>query len=243
MIIKGIRAMINTKTYEEIKNGLVNKILTDYTYYKRELDSFKSKIEQGQNFYSFKSETPISQQSSAKKSASYALKATTKEDEFLIELGNLSERINYIKNYKLTYNKLLDRRESLIECIKDLVSFNKLTKEKFLDKNDATAIFDPIKTYAINKRLSLHFQNIEMIKHGIDKYLENKNEIYLKGIAFKEDDHYKIDNDGLKKKENVFFKEVLKAIEQDSEQIQKIENKKESKKESKNYLKYCLLFK
>lgn len=67
MIIKGIRAMINTKTYKK-----------------------------------FKSETPISQQSSAKRSASYALKATTKEEEFLIELGNLSERFNYIKNYKLT---------------------------------------------------------------------------------------------------------------------------------------------
>ncbi|QDR66111.1 hypothetical protein FPV13_14515 (plasmid) [Mammaliicoccus sciuri] len=231
--------MINTKTYEEIKNGLVNKILTDYTYYKRELDSFKSKIEQGQNFYAFKSETPISQQSSAKRSASYALKATTKEDEFLIELGNLSERFNYIKNYKLSYNKVLDRRESLIENIKDLVSFNKLTKEKFSDKNDATVIFDPIKNYAINEHLVKYFQSIEMKKHVIDKYLENKDDLYLKGIAFKEDDHYKIDNDGLKKKENVFFEEVLKAIEQDLEQIQKIENKKESE----NYLKYWLLFK
>lgn len=219
--------MINTKTYEEIKNGLVNKILTDYTYYKRELDSFKSKIEQGQNFYAFKSETPISQQSSVKRSASYALKTTTKEEEFLIELGNLSERFNYIKNYKLTYNKLLDRRESLIECIKDLVSFNKLTKEKFSDKNDATAIFDSIKNYAINKHLVKYFQSIEMKKHVIDKYLENK------------DDHYKIDNDVLKKKENVFFEEVLMAIEHDLEQIQKIENKKESE----NYLKYWLLFK
>jgi hypothetical protein len=71
------------------------------------------------------------------------------------------------------------------------------------------------------------------------KYLENKNEIYLKGIAFKEDDHYKIDNDGLIKKENIFFEEVLKAIEHDLEQIKKIENKKESE----NYLKYWLLFK
>lgn len=157
MIIKGIRAMINTKTYEEIKNVLVNKILTDYTYYKRELDSFKSKIEQGQNFYAFKSETPISQQSSAKRSALYALKATTKEDEFLIELGNLSERFNYIKNYKWFYNKVLDRIESLIENIKDLVSFNKLTKEKFSDKNDATVIFDPIKNYAINGAFSSIF--------------------------------------------------------------------------------------
>lgn len=224
--------MINTKTYEEIKNGLVNRVLNDYLYYKEGVNKLHNEIAQG-------NPSPNFPKISAKRAALYASRKVGKHEAFMIEMQSLSERFEYIHDYKKTFNKAVNHRKNLIENIKDLVSFNKLTKEKFSDKNDATAIFDPIKTYAINKQLSLHFQNIEMIKHGIDKYLENKNEIYLKGIAFKEDDHYKIDNDGLKKKENVFFEEVLKAIEHDLEQIQKIENKKESE----NYLKYWLLFK
>lgn len=41
--------MINTKTYEDIKNELVKAILNDYEQYKDELENFQSKIDRDHN--------------------------------------------------------------------------------------------------------------------------------------------------------------------------------------------------
>ncbi|MFV5769788.1 hypothetical protein [Mammaliicoccus sciuri] len=231
--------MLNTKTYEEIKNRLVNVILTKYEDYKKALEDFQNKVEQGKVFYTFNTNNPISQQSSSKRSAMYALRTVTNDDGFMNEIVNLSERFEYIIIYRNAFNLVQEHRKSLISNINELVSLNKITKDKFSEKTDATAIFSPLSKHAINEHLDIHFKNIEMIKGHIDNYKRNQYELDLEGIAFKENGLFHINNDKLQKIEKDFFEETLKAIKYDMKQIDTIEKQKDSK----NYLKYYLLFK
>lgn len=231
--------MINTKTYEDIKNELVKAILTDYEQYKDALENFQSKIKQGHSFYIVSTRKPISEHASAKRSAMYANKTLTEDENLVRMLGNLSERFRYINNYRRAFSLVKERRSKLIANVKELVSFNKITKEKFSEKNDATTIFKPIETNAVNKHLDIYFRSIEMAKSHIDNYLENNYELDLNEIAIKEDGIYSINNDRLEKNEKDFFEETMKAIKYDMEQVKVIENQKDSE----NYLKYCLLFK
>ncbi|PCF82734.1 hypothetical protein [Staphylococcus delphini] len=231
--------MINTKTYEDIKNELVKAILTDYEKYKDALENFQSKIEQGHNFYIVNTRRAISEDASAKRSAMYANRTLTEDENLVRMLGNLSERFVYIYNYRRAFSLVKEHRSKLIANVKELISFNKITKDKFSEKNDATAIFKPIETNAVNKRLDIYFRSIETAKSHIDNYLENKYELDLNQIAIKEDGVYSIDDDRLQESEKVFFEEVMKAIKYDIEQVKAIEKQKDSE----NYLKYCLLFK
>lgn len=231
--------MINTKTYEDIKNELVKAILTDYEQYKNALENFQSKIKQGHSLYIVSTRKPISEHGSAKRSVMYANKTLTEDENLVRMLGNLSERFRYINNYRRAFNLVKERRSKLIANVKELVSFNKITKEKFSEKNDATTIFKPIETNAVNKHLDIYFRSIEMAKSHIDNYLENNYELDLNEIAIKEDGIYSINNDRLEKNEKDFFEETMKAIKYDMEQVKVIENQKDSE----NYLKYCLLFK
>ncbi|HGL5466593.1 TPA: hypothetical protein ACKFIH_002668 [Staphylococcus aureus] len=145
----------------------------------------------------------------------------------------------YIYNYRRAFSLVKEHRSKLIANVKELISFNKITKDKFSEKNDATAIFKPIETYAVNKHLDIYFRSIETVKGHIDNYLENKYELDLNQIAIKEDGVYSIDDDKLQESEKVFFEEVMKAIKYDIEQVKVIEKQKDSE----NYLKYYLLFK
>lgn len=231
--------MINTKTYEDIKNDLVKGILTDYEQYKDALEKFESKIKQGHSLYIVNTRKPISEYASAKRSVMYANKTLTEDENLVRMLGNLSERFRYINNYRRAFSLVKEHRSKLIANVKELVSFNKITKEKFSEKNDATAIFKPIETNAVNKHLDIYFRSIEMAKSHIDNYLENKYELDLNEIAIKEDGIYSINNDRLEKNEKDFFEETMKAIKYDIEQIKAIEKQKDSE----NYLKYFLLFK
>lgn len=231
--------MINTKTYEDIKNELVKAILTDYEQYKDALENFQSKIKQGHSFYIVSTRKPISEHASAKRSAMYANRTLTEDENLVRMLRNLSERFVYIYNYRRAFSLVKEHRSKLIANVKELISFNKITKDKFSEKNDATAIFKPIETYAVNKHLDIYFRSIETVKGHIDNYLENKYELDLNQIAIKEDGVYSIDDDRLQESEKVFFEEVMKAIKYDIEQVKAIEKKKDSE----NYLKYCLLFK
>ena len=61
--------MINTKTYEDIKNELVKAILNDYEQYKDELENFQSKIDWDHNYYIVSTKKPISEYASAKRFA------------------------------------------------------------------------------------------------------------------------------------------------------------------------------
>ncbi|HDJ4546967.1 TPA: hypothetical protein PQL50_002637 [Staphylococcus aureus] len=231
--------MINTKTYEDIKNELVKAILTDYEQYKDALENFQSKIKQGHSFYIVGTRKPISEHASAKRSAMYANRTLTEDENLVRVLGNLSERFVYIYNYRRAFSLVKEHRSKLIANVKELISFNKITKDKFSEKNDATAIFKPIETNAVNKHLDIYFRSIEMAKSHIDNYLENNYELDLNEIAIKEDGIYSINNDRLEKNEKDFFEETMKAIKYDMEQVKVIENQKDSE----NYLKYCLLFK
>ncbi|HCX2233318.1 TPA: hypothetical protein OZE62_002509 [Staphylococcus aureus] len=231
--------MINTKTYEDIKNELVKAILTDYEQYKDALENFQSKIKQGHSFYIVGTRKPISEHASAKRSAMYANRTLTEDENLVRMLGNLSERFVYIYNYRRAFSLVKEHRSKLIANVKELISFNKITKDKFSEKNDATAIFKPIETNAVNKHLDIYFRSIETSKSHIDNYLENKYELDLNQIAIKEDGIYSINNDRLEKNEKDFFEETMKAIKYDMEQVKVIENQKDSE----NYLKYCLLFK
>lgn len=231
--------MINTKTYEDIKNELVKSILADYEQYKDALENFQSKIKQGHSFYIVSTRKPISEHTSGKRLVMYADKKLTEDENLVRLLGNLSERFRYINNYRRAFNLVKERRSKLIANIKELRSFNKITKDKFSEKNDATAIFKPIETNAVNKRLDIYFRSIETAKSHIDNYLENKYELDLNQIAIKEDGVYSIDDDRLQESEKSFFEEVMKAIKYDIEQVKAIEKQKDSE----NYLKYYLLFK
>lgn len=231
--------MINTKTYEDIKNELVKAILNDYEQYKDELENFQSKIDRDHNYYIVSTKKPISEYASAKRSAMYADKTLTEEENLVRRIGNLRERFRYINDHRKAFNIVKERRKSLIASVKELISFNKITKDKFSEKNDATAIFNPINRYAVNDRLDVYFRSIETPKSHINNYLENKYELDLNEIATKEDGVYSIDNDRLEKNEKEYFEKVMKAIKFDMEQIKVIEKQKDSE----NYLKYCLLFK
>ena len=231
--------MINTKTYEDIKNELVKSILADYEQYKDALENFQSKIKQGHSFYIVSTRKPISEHTSGKRSVMYADKKLTEDENLVRLLGNLSERFRYINNYRRAFNLVKERRSKLIANIKELRSFNKITKDKFSEKNDATSIFKPIETNAVNKHLEIYFRSIETAKSHIDNYLENKYELDLNQIAIKEDGVYSIDDDRLQENEREFFEEVMKGIKYDIEQVKAIEKQKDSE----NYLKYCLLFK
>lgn len=231
--------MINTKTYEDIKNELVKSILADYEQYKDTLENFQSKIKQGHSFYIVSTRKPISEHTSGKRSVMYADKKLTEDENLVRLLGNLSERFRYINNYRKAFSLVKERRSKLIANIKELRSFNKITKDKFSEKNDATSIFKPIETNAVNKHLDIYFRSIETAKSHIDNYLENKYELDLNQIAIKEDGVYSIDDDRLQENEREFFEEVMKGIKYDIEQVKAIEKQKDSE----NYLKYCLLFK
>lgn len=231
--------MINTKTYEDIKNELVQAILTDYEQYKDALENFQSNIKQGHSFYIVSTRKPISEHASAKRSGMYADKKLTEDEKLVRLLGNLNERFGYINNYRKHFSLVKERRNKLIANIKELISFNKITKDKFSEKNDATAIFKPIETNAVNKDLDIYFRNIETTKSHIDNYLENKYELDLNQIAIKENGIYSIDNDRLEEKEKEFFEKTMEAINHDVQQVKAIEKQKDSK----NYLKYYLLFK
>lgn len=231
--------MINTKTYEDIKNELVQAILTDYEQYKDALENFQSNIKQGHSFYIVSTRKPISEHASAKRSGMYADKKLTEDEKLVRLLGNLNERFGYINNYRKHFSLVKERRNKLIANIKELISFNKITKGKFSEKNDATAIFKPIETNAVNKDLDIYFRNIETTKSHIDNYLENKYELDLNQIAIKENGIYSIDNDRLEEKEKEFFEKTMEAINHDVQQVKAIEKQKDSK----NYLKYYLLFK
>ena len=231
--------MINTKTYEDIKNELVQAILTDYEQYKDALENFQSNIKQGHSFYIVSTRKPISEHASAKRSGMYADKKLTEDEKLVRLLGNLNERFGYINNYRKHFSLVKESRNKLIANIKELISFNKITKDKFSEKNDATAIFKPIETNAVNKDLDIYFRNIETTKSHIDNYLENKYELDLNQIAIKENGIYSIDNDRLEEKEKEFFEKTMEAINHDVQQVKAIEKQKDSK----NYLKYYLLFK
>ena len=231
--------MINTKTYEDIKNELVKAILTDYEQYKDALENFQSKIKQGHSFYIVSTRKPISEHASAKRSAMYANRTLTEDENLVRMLRNLSERFIYIYNYRRAFSLVKEHRSKLIANVKELISFNKITKDKFSEKNDATAIFKPIETYAVNKHLDIYFRSIETVKGHIDNYLENKYELDLNQIAIKENGIYSIDNDRLEEKEKEFFEKTMEAINHDVQQVKVIEKQKDSE----NYLKYYLLFK
>lgn len=231
--------MINTKTYEDIKNELVKSILNDYEQYKDALENFQSKIKRGYNHYTFSADKPISEHASAKRTVLYEENKLTEDENLVRKLGNLSERFRYINNYRRSFRLVRERRSSLISSVKELKSFNKITKDKFSEKNDATAIFKLIETNAVNKHLDIYFRSIETAKSHIDNYLENKYELDLNEIAIKEDGVYSIDNDRLQENEREFFEETMNAIKYDIRQVKAIENQKDSE----NYLKYCLLFK
>ena len=228
--------MINTKTYEDIKNELVKAILNDYEQYKDALESFQSEIKQGHTFYIVSTRKPISEYASAKRSVMYSDKKLTEDENLVRLLGNLSERFGYIHNYSRDFKSVKECRSKLIADIKELISFNKITKDKFSEKNDATAIFKPIETNAVNKHLDIYFRNIEKAKSQIDNYLKNKYELDLNEITIKENGTYSIDNDKLEKCEKEFFEETMKAIKYDIEQVKVIEKQKDSE----NYLKYFL---
>ena len=71
--------MINTKTYEDIKNELVKAILTDYEQYKDALENFQSKIKQGHSFYIVSTRKPISEHASATVSYTHLTLPTNRE--------------------------------------------------------------------------------------------------------------------------------------------------------------------
>lgn len=232
--------MINTKTYEDIKNELVNAILIEYEDFKRELKSFEDKIERGHHLYILSgTNKPISERSSAKRSAMYSNEKLTEEENLKRRLGNLNERFSYIYQYRKTFNRVVEHRKKLNENISELKSFNKITKDKFSEKNDATSIFEPIKAYAINSFSDSVFRSIESVKGHIENYLENNYELDLFEIATEENGVYNIKDDIIRQKEKVFFETIMESIRHDIRQVKEIEKAKDSK----NYLKYYLLFK
>ncbi|MEB6837989.1 hypothetical protein [Staphylococcus simulans] len=231
--------MKNTKTYENIKIELVDVILKAYSEYKDQISEFEQQIDRGMAQYIFNLNKPISMNASARRSVMHLDKKLNDKEQFDWEMGNLSERYEYITRYRKTFNKVVHSREALIDSVNELKVFNKITKRKFSEKKDATAIFEPIKTFKVNKLLRQRFENIEDIKRSVDSYVSNGFKLSLRKITTKENGLYKIDNEKLERWEKEFFDHAEEAVRYDLKKIEMIEEKKEVD----NYLKYYLLFK
>lgn len=231
--------MINTKIYENIKKDLVNQVLEQYEAYKGTLNNFDEQVDTQEPYFMSNANRPISMYSSIDRFGKI-LKAKMDQNEQLEwELGNIREKLGYIKQFRKIYDQVVANRECLFNSINELKVFNKITKEKVLDKKDATALFSSIKNDKLNWYISGSISSIETIEIRVGKYLKEKRERYLEGIVLKEESEYKIQRERIVEKEKELFKQLKSAIHHDLKQVEKVE----SKKECENYLEYYLLFK
>lgn len=231
--------MINTKTYENIKKNLVNQVLEQYEAYKDSLKNLHEQVDTQEPYFMSNTNRPISMYRSTNRFDD-KLKTEMEENEKLEwELGYIRESFGYIKQLRKIYDQVIANRELLLNSINELKVFNKITKQNFLDKKDATFLFSPIQKIKLNWYISALISSVETFEIKIDKYLKENREIYLEGIVIKEEGEYKISETKIKEKEKELIKQLKSAIEHDLKQV----NKVESQKESDHYLEYYLLFK
>ncbi|WP_215396772.1 hypothetical protein [Staphylococcus aureus] len=227
-----------TNAYEEIKKGLVNDILSNYGKYIDELEEFKSQIKQGIKTY-LHNDKPISLYPPSKNYIAKSFENNIDESHLEYLIANLQTRFEYIFSYIKSIDRVINSRRKLLKSVNELRIFNKITKDKFNEKKDATSIFEPITSIKVNNHLRLDLEAIETVESYLDNDRLDYEELHSINIVLKENGDYKINNDYLSKLECLLFENSEEAIKHDLKQVEKIEKQKECE----NYLEYILLFK
>lgn len=230
--------MKNIETQEQIKNKLVDDILELYKSYKDKVFYMNKKNFDDSRRY-MNSNKKISEDVSAKR----FIRGEDFEEEsleyFKFKLENVKEHFSYIDAYQNRIDSLYELKHEFKLKIDELKGFNKATKKKFNRKKDATSIFNELLNHGMSKMVSSYIRDVESIKRSIEYYLEDEYLAHLRGIAYKKDGEFHIEDNNLKEIEKAFFMFLYEWTRKEN----KLLNDIDKFNESKNYLKYHLLFK
>ena len=230
--------MINTDTHEQIKNKLVDDILELYKSYKDEVFYLNKKSFDDSRRYTNRNQKISDDVSARRFNRDKDLEEGSLE-YFKFKLENVKEHFSYIDDYQDRLNSLYKAKHELMLKIDELKGFNKVTKKKFNRKKDATSLFNELLNHGMSKMVSSYIRDVEGINRSIEYYLEDEYLAHLRGIAYKKDETFHVEDNNLKEIEKAFFEFLYEWTRKEN----KLLNDIDKFNESKNYLKYHLLFK
>ncbi|MCY1026662.1 hypothetical protein OWI79_13310, partial [Mammaliicoccus sciuri] len=228
--------MININTHEQIKNKLVDDILELYKSYKNEVFQLNKKCFDDSRRYTNRTKKISDDVSARRFNRDKDLEEGSLE-HFKFKLKNVQEHFSYIDDYQDRINSLVNVKNELMLKIDELKGLNKVTKKKFNRKKDATSLFNELGNHGMSK-LAVSFKgDIESVNRCIEYYLDDEYLPHLRGIAYKKDEKFYIEDDYLKGIEKGFFQFFYSWTRKENKLLNDIDNFNESK----NYLKYHLL--
>lgn len=227
--------------YEEEKERLIELLLSNYSQYKEELNSVFEQIKADKKMY-VDSGRDITKNKSAVRSYIDNVngKDRTKDEEFMIQCKNISDRFKYIQTYQNKYNGVKTRYNNLIKSVKKLSSFISITNDGLGYSKKGDKILKPI--YTNKFTIDVEFHSMNLLKSNIDTYIKHEFLDNNNGFAYVEENNKYIDNNNLKQREREFFETLIHVMEFQLEQVKNIEQNIDIE-DVQSYLKYYLFYK